>query len=139
MVDVIKSYRRGPVTITKFRVPWDETDPSNCDELIESTRKLLLEVMDAPVGIYYYATPGYSVTAPADSPLDRFVTQARRAQILWNRQAARVMGKGGRRRRIKAEEPLFRQLIFTGMMLINGRPIHPRAWPDSPAWKAGGE
>ena len=135
-MDVIKSYRRGSVTITKFRVPWEDADPATCTELIVDPYRWFQEMERAPEG-FYYLNPGYLVTVPPDSPLDLFVKHARRAQVLWNKQAARVMGRGRRRSMIKAEEPQARQLLFTGIMVLNGRPIHPRAWPDSPAWKVG--
>lgn len=133
-MEVIKQYRRGPIEIVKFHVAWDDLDPS-LDELVASTTDRVTAIKD-PVGLFY-CNPQFLVTAPAETCLAAFVKQARRAQVLWNKHAARNMGHNSWRRRIKHEEPMRRQLLFTGILLVDGRVVHPRAWPDTPAWKGG--
>lgn len=131
-MEVVKRYRRGRIEIVKLRVAWEGVDP-DLDDLVASTADRLARIRD-PTGLYY-TNPQYLVTAQAGTPLGTFVQQARRAQILWNKHAARNMGHNAWRRRIKHEEPLRRQLLFTGFLLVRERVIHPKAWPDTAAWK----
>jgi hypothetical protein len=120
-----KTYHAGSIRVVKYWVPWEDLDWASLADL---TLGRLLEARLGE-GLHYH-NPEYSLYAPPGTPTDLFVGQARRAQVLWNKRIARVLGAGVRRRAIKREEPLRRQLAFTGVLTIEGKHFHPKAWPD---------
>jgi hypothetical protein len=115
-----KTYTLGPITITKHVIEWDD---------IEGNVQRRLAAV--PAGATVYLNPEYTVASGERAPTDQFVKQARRAQVLWNKRLARVLGAGRRRRAIKQADPATRQLQFTGIMLLEGKPVHPKGWPDT--------
>lgn len=118
-MNVPRTYSVGPITVTKHAIEWNDLEGS--------VRRRLAEV---EAGSTVYLNPEYTITATADAPIDKFVRQARRAQALWNKRLARAIGAGARKRAVKRADPANRQLKFTGVMLVNGEPQHPKGWPD---------
>lgn len=112
-------YSAGPIEITKYHIDWTDLPGS-----VEARLKAV------SADGRYYLNPEYTVVGPADAPLEQFVKQARRAQVLWNKRLARVFGSGGRKRMVKKADPALRQLINSGVMLLEGVPVNPKGWPD---------
>lgn len=76
-----------------------------------------------------YATPLSKVTAPRPSPA--FFKTARQEQLTWFRRLAdRLFSMGRVKRHYARANPLFRQLEFTGVMIVNGRHIRPSEWSE---------
>jgi len=115
----VKSYMVGKVTITRHTIDWNDVEGS-------VQRRLAAPASETKS----YVNPMFTVTAPADCPTQAFVKQARRAQIIWNKRLARVLGTGNRKRQIKTADPDTRQLKFTGIMVLNGARLPPKGWPD---------
>jgi hypothetical protein len=114
-----RTYHIGTIAITKHIVAWDH---------LERSVSQRLETVHPEATVYL--NPEYTVSAPEGAPTELFVLQARRAQLLWNKRLARTLGAGVRKRLVKKAEPAARQLGFTGIMLLRGRPVHPKGWPD---------
>ncbi|MCE9567288.1 MAG: hypothetical protein K8U57_35245 [Planctomycetes bacterium] len=112
-------YSAGPIQITKHHIDWENLPGS-----VEARLKAVT------VDARFYMNPEYTVTGPADAPLEQFVKQARRVQVLWNKRLARVFGAGGRKRMVKKADPALRQLIGSGVMVLEGVPQNPKGWPD---------
>lgn len=115
----MKVYNVGPITVTKYLVDWDDLEGS-----------VLRRLAGVPAGATVYFNAEYTVTGPGEGVLGQFVKQARRAQVLWNKRLARVLGAGRRRRMVRGAGPHERQLLSTGVMFVSGKPMHPKGWPD---------
>jgi hypothetical protein len=119
-MNVVRSrYKAGPIQIVKHFFDWDYL-PDSVEERLK----------DVTPDIRWYANPEYTVTGPADAPLDQFVKQARRAQTLWSKRLSRTFGSSARRRMYRNADARTRQLAFTGLMFLEGVPQNPKAWPD---------
>jgi hypothetical protein len=123
MTAVRSRYTAGPVQITKHHIDWDTVHTATADRISALP----------PDASRVYLNPGYTVECPADAPLDQFIRQARRAQVIWNMLLARQFGSGTRKRLIKKADSRTRQLVFTGVLYLDGRPVDPKGWPDAPA------
>jgi hypothetical protein len=120
VMNVVRSrYKAGPIQIVKHFFDWDYL-PDSVEERLK----------DVTPDIRWYANPEYTVTGPADAPLDQFVKQARRAQTLWSKRLSRTFGSSARRRMYRNADARTRQLAFTGLMFLEGVPQNPKAWPD---------
>jgi len=76
-----------------------------------------------------YVNPQFTVVASAPSP--SFIREARQAQLAWLKTLKTVLVTSGCvKRELKKRLPEIRQLEFTGVMVINGRHVHPQQWPD---------
>ena len=133
MTAIRSRYTAGPVQITKHHIDWNAFHTVTAERikaLSPDTRRV-------------YVNPEYTVECPADAPLDRFIQQARRALVQWNMRMARQFGSGTRKRLIKKADSKTRQLVFTGILFLNGQPVDPKGWPDArakrPAKKRRGE
>lgn len=120
-----KSYQAGPVRITKHFVPWIEGSWEQFAQI--TARRALQTPLDG--GLHYF-NPEYTLYAPAGTDPAVFLKQVRRALALWQKRIGRVLGVAARRRAIKREDPAQRPLTFTGILIMNGKSIHPKAWPD---------
>ncbi|MBA4066671.1 MAG: hypothetical protein C0501_23790 [Isosphaera sp.] len=115
---------KGACTV-RHAVDWGRHD---WNTMADEVRDRLSGLMERHANVY--VCPRYTVTAPAGVPADVFVKQARRAQILWNTHAKRVLGGPARRRASREVTPLQRQLLFTGFLILDEQQVHPDAWPD---------
>jgi hypothetical protein len=116
----IKSYKAGEIHVTKHAVEWDDIE--------QSVMRRLAEV---PTGATAYLNGEYTLTAPEGTPLDAFMKQTRRFLVLWNKRLARVLGAGVRKKMIKQAEFPFRQILFTGVLILRGELVDPNGWPDN--------
>jgi hypothetical protein len=73
---------------------------------------------------HIYLNPSFTVTAAATVPEVVFLRQAQRACILWKKQLARWLTRGALRRAVKRATPGERMLVFSGTLILNGRPAH---------------
>lgn len=133
MSTVRSRYSAGPVQVTKHHIDWNTFHTATAErikDLLSDSRRV-------------YVNPEYTVECPADAPLDKFIQQARRALVQWNMRMARRFGSGTRKRLIKKADSKTRQLVFTGVLFLDGQPVDPKGWPDAPAQrsakKRGGE
>lgn len=77
-----------------------------------------------------YVNPKFTVMAPGPSPA--FLRRARQAQRAWLKTLKTVLGKSGiLKREIRKRLPEVRQLEFTGVMIIDGKHVHPQQWPKN--------
>jgi len=120
-----KRYVIGSITITQHAVAWN--DLGDWNDLADIVTERLGSV--EPDG-RYYLNAEFTLSASESVPLDEFVKEARRSQMLWNKHLRQVHGPGPRKRLIKRLDPLNRPLVTTGVMVLAGRPIHPKGWPD---------
>ena len=75
-----------------------------------------------------YVNPQFTVTA--DGPSPAFIRKARQAQRAWLKTLKTVLKTSGcLKRELKKVLPEIRQLEFTGVMIIDGKHIHPQQWP----------
>lgn len=119
MENELKSYAVGSVIVTKHLVDWNDLEGGVRQRLVT-----------ADITARVYLNPEFTVKALNEAPLQSFVKQARRAQVLWNKRLSRVLGAANRRRALKHADPQSRQLGFTGVMILSGKPVHPQGWPD---------
>ncbi len=112
-------YKVGPVTITEHDVDWNDLEGSVLNRLAAGydTRPR-------------YLNPMFTVVASANAPLGLFVKQARHAQIRWNKRLTQILGASIRRRQMLKTAQHLRQLRYTGLLILNGRLVHPKGWPD---------
>src|ERR1043165_3225172 len=114
-----KHYKMGPIDVAKHVIDWN---------FLEGSVRRRLETLEPNATIYL--NPEYSVTTADETAIELFVKQARRAQKLGNARLSRVLGSGNRRRAVKGADPATRQLLFAGVMFIEGHAMHPKGWPD---------
>lgn len=112
----------GAVTTTKHPFDIDTDDPE---------QKVLDRLNSVHRNGLFYLNPEYTVFCPRADQLLAFIRRSRRAQVLWNKRMSRILGGPGRRRReMETSDPRTRQCLFSGILVVNGVPIHPLAWPD---------
>jgi hypothetical protein len=124
-MNMLKSYDVGPIRITKHAIDWDDPREAVRERVqtvvAEALREPVMTVATAPT---VYFNPEYTVTAPPGTPLRLFVKQARRALVLWNKRCSRVLGSAQRRRVQKQMNYIDRRLMFTGILIVAGEPVH---------------
>ncbi len=128
---VRETIQAGPVTVTRYGLTdaaIREGDPSIT---------VLPRLAAAPPVGYVYVNPEYSVVATAEAPRDRFLRQARHYQLRWHQRVDRLCGNATARRMIRAANQTERQLRFSGVLMIDGRPVPADDWPDRPPLSPG--
>lgn len=113
------------VTVRRFTVNWDflEENPAREIKLIHQLGKRGA----------FYLNPRYLVACTEPTP--KFIAAARKAQADWCRTQGQVLGPANRRRQAKAADLIERQLIFTGMVIVDGKIISPRHWDVLVRWE----
>ena len=131
--------RRTNVRVSQYTPDWNDLAWStlrNChgeignspgsDEAIAGCFRFLMRHANQ-LGTQYM-NPQSVITAP--SPSRAFIRKARQAQRAWLKTLKTVLATSGcLKREIKRRLPEIRQLQFTGVMLINGKHVHPQQWP----------
>lgn len=113
-----------PVSVERFSVDWD------CLE--ENPAREVRQIDHRGDRGAFFLNPRYRVTCK--EPTAKFIAAARKAQADWCRTQSQVLGPANRRRQTKAANPLERQLIFTGMLIVDGQIISPRHWDTLEPW-----
>jgi len=137
------SEQNGEVVTTVYAVDWNDLawntltllgaqgpQPStDLDRIVKS-----LDVLrDARRLGTIYANPGSTVVALPGASEYHFLRTARARQLAWLRQVTDVLGSAGARKRaLKGVDAITRQLCFTGVLILNGKHMHPQRWPDGP-------
>ncbi len=106
------------------RHPVDLGDPA------PSTGEALQRVSERPGA--FYINPRYEVSAAEPTP--EFFQAARRAQRQWCRTMNQFLGSSNRRRHAKSLDPIERMLTHTGLLLVDGVVICPKAWESLTPW-----
>lgn len=125
-----RMYWIGPVEITRHHVDWADLDPDFNDLARLSLNRLDSILLNA-VGDHHYLNPAFSLKAAAEVPEQVFLRQANRACILWNKQIARVLSNGIRKRAAKRVPDNVRMLAFSGVLLLHGRLAHTKRLNDA--------
>ena len=99
---------------------------ANWDDLEGNTWKRVVEIGRRQLAGCYYLNPGFSVSCPV--PTKAFFRKARRCQAAWCRTMGQVLGSANRRKVARRSTCLERQLVFTGILIIDGYQVDPRAW-----------
>jgi hypothetical protein len=77
-----------------------------------------------------YANPAFTVRAPPGPVSREFIQQARHAQVTWLRHLSTILGSARQRKRmVQQANALVRQFEFTGILVVNGKHVHPQQWP----------
>ena len=120
-----RSYKMGPVSVTRHWIDWRDLDPEFRDLAGMTFRRF--EAIPRGSTDHHYLTPGWTVTAPGSVPEAEFLKQARRACTLWMKQLIRVAG-GRRIRRFQRHESGAgeRNLVTSGILFLQGRVVHTR-------------
>lgn len=137
-----RNYR--DVQVTAREVDWNELawstlsqlivvgNSPGSDEQIETAARSVLR--RAAVMGTVYANPRFTVRAMTGAAIYEFVRKARTAQLSWWKHLRTVLGSARRVREARKEvPPVVRQLSFNGIMILQGKHIHPRCWPDAKA------
>jgi hypothetical protein len=75
-----------------------------------------------------YANPLAKVTSEKPSP--EFLAEARRQQRRWIKQLNTwLFGSARVKKHYASEDPILRQLEFTGVLILNGKHVRPDQWP----------
>ncbi len=83
-----------------------------------------------------FVNPQFTVTAAFPSP--EFIRAARRARLAWLRTLRQSLGTARRVKTAMRERlPEIRQLEFTGVLVVEGKHIHPQQWPSGQTITAG--
>lgn len=125
-----RSYRIGPVQITRRFLDWTEMGPG-FGEFAQLTFQQVCAIPPESTD-HVYLNPSFTVTAPATVPEAVFLRQAQRACILWKKQLARWLTRGALRRAVMRATPGERMLVFNGTLSLNGRPAHIKRLNDVP-------
>lgn len=117
-----RSYRIGPVRITRHALDWRQFGPDFGDFAFLTYERI--GAMPPGTTDHYYFNPAYTVTAAGSVPEAVFLQQARRACILWMKQIDRVLGPRARKRAVKRHTHGERMLVFSGTLFLQGRSAH---------------
>ena len=99
------------------------------DKLIEAMFKDAAIAIPEAGLVHAYANPAFLVTS--SSAGRSFLMAARRAQSNWFSTVRQILGTSGSvHRNSKSVSPVIRQLIHTGVLIIDGKHIWPNNWPD---------
>lgn len=117
-----RSYRLGPVQITRHFVDWHQSGPDFSDFALRTYGR----IRSMPPGTqdHFYFNPAYTVTAAGSVPEDIFLEQAERACILWMKQLDRVLRPRARKKAARKASHNERMLVFSGTLILHGRPAH---------------
>lgn len=126
-----RSYRIGPVQITKHALDWRQFGPDFGDFALLTYERI--RAMPAGTTDHYYFNPAYTVKALGTIPEVIFIQQAKRACILWMKQIDRVLGPRARKRESKRHTHGERMLVFSGTLVLQGRPAHIKRLNESSA------
>jgi len=107
-----------PVTVKTYPVNWDDLEGETAARVLEIGRRRLMGC--------FYLCPMFTVSCA--NPTPAFFRKARRCQASWCRIMSQVLGSSNRRRAAKRASPVERQLVFTGILIVNGNHIDPREW-----------
>lgn len=100
-----------------------------CEQLQEAVARGVLRGASEMGTVY--VNPKYTVLSPPGTGMSQFIRAARAAQASWLKQLRTVLGSSRHvKRAMKRTLPLLRQLGFTGLLVIDGRHVHPQLWPD---------
>ena len=109
----------GPnVTVVTHSVDWN--DPG------QETGARVLEIGGRKLMGSFYLCPRFTVSCGKPTPA--FFRKARRCQAAWCRTMSQVLGSSNRRRAAKRVSPIERQMLFTGILVIDGNHVDPREW-----------
>jgi len=103
-----------------------KTHPVNWDDLGEETGARVLEIGGRKLMGCFYLCPMFTISCSQPTP--SFFRKARRCQAAWCRTMSQVLGSSNRRRAARRANPIERQLLFTGILIVNGNHIDPREW-----------
>jgi hypothetical protein len=117
-----RSYRIGPIQVTKHALDWCQFGPDFGDFALLTYERI--GAMPSGTTDHYYFNPAYTVTAPGTVLEAVFLQQARRACILWMKQIDRVLGSRARKRAVKRHTHGERMLVFSGTLVLQGRSVH---------------
>jgi hypothetical protein len=118
--------RVGSIEIQTHVVNWNDLDGSTS-----------LSIPTGEFSEHLYVNPMVTIWAPPECPHAAFVQQARKAQVGWNKYFAQVLGRSVLKRQKASVDRTTRELIFTGILFLDGKLIHPKAWPDAQAMHGG--
>jgi hypothetical protein len=102
------------------------THPVNWDDLEQDTGARVLEIGRRKLMGCFYFNPQFTVSC--SEPSVAFFRKARKCQAAWCRTVSQVLGSSNRRRAAKRVGPIERQLVFTGVLVIDGSHVDPREW-----------
>jgi hypothetical protein len=99
-------------------------------DLLVSCARLVLSGQHG-TGRTTYINPEFTVAAPHGEPTEDFLLAARRAQKTFLAHLKSILFSSRRVKNTMREvDPISRQLTFSGVMIINGKHIHPSRWPQ---------
>jgi len=107
-----------PVHVRRFAVDWDDLEKSTSDRV--------LEIAERQSKGSFYLNPRFTVVSP--EPIPEFFRRVRKCQAAWCRTMSQVLGSSNRRRAAKRVGPIERQLVFTGILIVDGNHVDPREW-----------
>jgi hypothetical protein len=131
---------RSGVRVWQHEVDWDNPawsvllrlgDVSNCppgtdEEMALCFRAVMRQAHELGTR---YVNPQFTVTAPW--PSEDFIRKARQAQRACLKTLKSVLVTSGNlKRELKKRSAIIRQLEITGVMVIDGKHIHPQQWPS---------
>lgn len=107
-----------PVMVQMHPVSWDDIEAETGARVLEIGRRKLTGS--------FYLCPRFTVSCAEPTPA--FFRKARTCQAAWCRTMSQVLGPSNRRRAARRVSPIERQLVFTGILVIDGNHIDPREW-----------
>ncbi|MGQ9770224.1 MAG: hypothetical protein ACUVQG_06695 [Thermogutta sp.] len=79
-----------------------------------------------------FANPAWVVRLTSGCATKRFFVEARKAQRAWFKQSADMLQSNARTKRAAhAASPIIRQLMYTGVLILDGKHVFPNRWPES--------
>ena len=99
--------------------------PVNWDDLEEGVWPRILMALKEPAGCFYL-NPRYTVFCRV--PKKTFFVKARKCQAAWCRTMGQVLRSSNRRKEARKRCPTQRQLMFTGMLIVDGVRLDPCQW-----------
>lgn len=133
---VVKRYAPDPNDLawsTMTHLLPDAVDPCchpGTDSRIEGLFRLVLVCPEDFNLENVYANPAWVVRLTSGCATKRFLVEARKAQRAWFRQSADFLQSNARMKRAaNAVSPIIRQLMHTGVLILDGKHVFPNRWP----------
>lgn len=98
------------------------------DSEIESVFKVLLCRARDAYGPTVFANPAVAITA--ENACQFFIQKSRAAQRAWLATTGDILGAAAIQRQMDLVSPIICQLMFTGVLIIDGKLVYPDRWPD---------
>lgn len=110
MKDTLKTYKVGKLTVQKRRVDWNRLEETTALEVNDLYTK----------GKTGYANPEYTLLLDKDIPYTEIVRKAKTFQLLWIKRLRKQLGYRAVKHYVRDQTHINRQLLYTGVLVVNG-------------------